>query len=211
MKLSLFLIDLLQTGCVTVPREMHDFEKADLDASIVMLQDFYDADRLSMPNEAPGFDAEAALWAATYIFHVVQLILLRDIGEDKMQAYANDYEGGQSPGAIYSADLMLRFLPDLFRLSVGLSPNDPLIARMRITASKWPFSSVGIDKVMTTDDENIYEHPSLRYAYIDRIIQKKDLIRLKGAKEKELLYEVLGMHQATLWPELVLLNDDETI
>jgi len=208
VKLSLFLNGLLADGNVVVPRTLTAFEAADLDAAGLLLQGLYERDRLEMPYESPVFDPESALWAARYVFRVCQFILLRDIGEAEMNDWLRGYDGLQTADAIYSADLMLRFLPDLFRLASGISPEDPLISNLKVAARQWPFSSIGIAKISINDLSVIWQNQSLKYAYIDRVIQRKDMQRLKGENEKELLEEILGANQAGLWPGLELLHDD---
>jgi len=211
MKLSLFLNGLLEDGNVVVPRTMTVFEPADLEAARVLLSELYDRDCLEMPYEVPEFDKEAALWSASYVYRVCQLILLRDINESEMDGWLKGFDGLQTAGAIYSVDLMLRFLPDLFRLGSGLSPEDPLVSNLRAVAVRWPFSSVGIDKIKVSETDVVWGNASLKYAYIDRIIQRKDMQRLQGEKEKELLKETLGAHQKALWPDLELLLAEDTI
>jgi len=211
VKLSLFLNGLLADGNVIVPRTMVGFEPADLEAAETLLSELYNRDRLQMPYDSPGFDREAALWAAGYVFRVCQLILLRDVNEDELNGWLKGFDGQQTAGAVYAADLMLRFLPDLFRLGSGLSPEDPLVANLRATAMQWPFSSVGIENLAVSDDDVIWQNLSLKYAYIDRMIHRKDMQRLKGVKEKELLNEVLGANQPGLWPGLELLIAEDTI
>jgi MoxR-vWA-beta-propeller ternary system domain bpX4 len=206
VKLSLFLTDLLHGGNVVVPRTISPIAGDDLDASLVLLQELYDQDVLNMPFGPPAFDSNTAVWAAEYIFYVCQLILLRDVDELQLQNYLKAFEGEQSATAIYSADLLLRFLPDLFRLSSGLSPEDPLVANLKQTAITWPYSSIGLKEVAVEIPIEILNNECLRLSYIDRIIQCKDISRLKGIQEKELLKEVLGDHQSSLWPGLELLN-----
>lgn len=211
MVLEHFLIDLIQSGQVTVPNQIIDFELNSSDESLILLEEYYRADVLTMPHMAPPFHPDAALWAAKYIFSTIQLVLLRDIGEEKMNSLLGNYTGGYTPESIYSADLTLRFLPDIFKFASGLSPDDPLVARLKTTAQLWPFSSVGITDVSIAIDDAITAHPSLRQAYIDRIIQKKDTYRLQGEKEKKLVKEALGIHQASLWPGLNLILNEDTI
>lgn len=211
VKLSLFLNGLLADGSVVVPRTMTAFEPADLEAAEMLLLDLYERDRLEMPYNSPVFEPEAALWAAGYVFRVCQLILLRDINEDELNGWLKGFDGPQTAEVIYSADLVLRFLPDLFRLGSGLSPEDPLVANLRVAALKWPFSSVGIANLTVSGNEVIWKNLSLKYAYVDRIIHRKDMQRLKGVKEKELLKEVLGANQSKLWPGLELLVAEDTI
>lgn len=210
MILDLFLIDLMQSGQVSVPHEMVKFEHDASKDTVILLESYHRSDSLEMPGIAPNFHAGAAIWAAKYIFTTIQLLLLRNIEVAEIDLYLKDYDGEKSSEASYSADLTLRFLPDLLKFGSGLSPADPLIAKLKSTAEKWPFSSVGIEGLTSQADENILAHPSLRVAYIDRIIQKKDVTRLQHTNEKNLLKEVLGIHQAKLWPDLSLILNEET-
>lgn len=210
MKFNLFLIDYLQTGQVSVPRHIEKINADELNEALLLLEDLYHQDHLEMPLAAPEFNSKAALWSAQLIFHIIQLILIRDAGEEAIAQYLMDYEGEQSPEAVYSADLLLRAFPDLFRLSRGLSPEDQLVTRLKEIAQAWPFSSVGIENINTAANTSILHHPSLRQAYIDRIIEKKDINRLKNSCERELLQETLGSHQALLWPDLPLLIHEPT-
>lgn len=209
--LDLFLIDLIQTGQVTVPNQIVDFDAYTSDRAIILLEEYYWADALAMPHTAPNFDPEAALWAAKYIFSTIQLVLLRDIGEEKLNQLLTDYKGACTSEAIYSADLMLRFLPDIFRFASGLSPEDPLIYKLKAIARLWPFSSIGIADINVTIGDKILDHPSLRVAYIDRLILKKDIERINNKHELKLVKEALGAYQAKLWPGLNLILNEETI
>jgi len=206
VKLTCFLTDLVQGGNVIVPRTISPLDEDDVQSSLIILREFYEHDVFTMPGEPLTFDSDAAAWAARYIFYVSQLILLRDVDEDVMKGYLSPFEGVQSAEAIYSADLLLRYLPDLFRLGSGLSPGDPLVANMEKTALAWPYSSIGLKDITAEIPHEVLNNDSLKLAYIDRVIDKKDTGRLSGAVEKELLKEVLGNHGQLLWPGLELLS-----
>jgi len=206
VKLTCFLTDLVQGGNVIVPRTISPLDESDVQAALVILREFYERDVMTMPGDTPAFHEEAAAWAARYVFYVSQLILLRDVDGNIMQGYLSPFEGERPAEAIYSADLLLRFLPDLFRLSSGLSPGDPLVENLKQTALAWPYSSIGLKDVTAGIPPEVLNNNSLKLAYIDRVIEKKDTGRLSGTAEKELLKEVLGDHRQLLWPGLELLN-----
>jgi hypothetical protein len=105
----------------------------------------------------------------------------------------------------------MRFLPVVFRLASGLSPEDPLVGKLKEAARCWPFSSIGIAHENIQVTRNILDHPSLRLTYIDRIIEKKDVHRLNGEEERKLLKEVIGKYYTKLWPDLNLILNEETI
>lgn len=205
MNLTAFLTSLFNQGMVTVPREMYVPGEDDLAESAVLLKQFYNLDRLEMPFIAPAFDEAAALWASRYLFHATQLVLLRALAEAVMDEYLMPYPQEQTPEVIYSADLSLRYLVGVFKISSGVAPDDPLVIRLKKTAADWPFSSVGLKLEVDLPSNDLFGHPSLNHAYLDRVIQHKDHTRLKGMREQELLGEMLGLYQTKLWPGLELI------
>jgi hypothetical protein len=204
--LSEFLNTLFYEGAVTVPRQMTDFGEEDVKASAQLIRKFYQSDRLEMSHEVPILDEPAALWAAQYLFHAVQFVLLREFGPDVMEVYLKPYAGETTPAAIYSVDLLFRYLGPLFKFSSGISPDDPLVAHLKGVANTWPFSSVGLNIPGTGNTDIIFSHPSLKYTYVDRIIQHRDSRRLTGEKEITTLNEIMGLHQAQLWPGFELIG-----
>lgn len=205
MKLSEFLNQLFNEGIVTVPREMVSFQDADIANSAQLIRQFYESDKLELSHEAPMFDQDAALWAAQYLFYAVQLVQLRELGDDVIDQYLRSYPGKCTPSSIYSVDLLFRYLAPLFKFSSGISPDDPLVNRLHRTAAAWPFSSVGLNITGLADTSMIFSNLSLKYTYMDRIIHHRDVNRLKGPDEIILLQEILGLYQTQLWPGLDLL------
>jgi hypothetical protein len=201
MKLTEFLRDLLERGKVTVAGRIGSFGDDDLGAAETSLRRYYEEDALDMPGAAPAFLPEAALWGARYFYHAVQLAVLRDLGEEVVRQYLQDYPGPRTPEAVYSVDLTFRYLPDLLRLARGLAPGDVLVAALQRTALDWPFSSVGSDTAGDIVPGVILEHPSLRTAYVDRIIREKDAGRLAGPQVPDYVRAALGGHAASWWPE----------
>jgi hypothetical protein len=206
MKLADFLRDLLEKGKVTVAGQIGSFGDDDLRAAETLLRHYYDEDALDMPGVVPAFLPEAALWGARYFYHAVQLAVLRDLGEEVVRHYLQDYAGPRTPEAVYSVDLTLRYLPDLLRLARGLAPDDVLVAALQRTALDWPFSSVGSGAAGEVAPGILLAHPSLRTAYVDRIIREKDANRLSGPEVPEHVRAALGQHAAHWWPEFETLT-----
>jgi len=201
MTLTDFLSALINKGEVTVAPVPAAFDNGDIRLAQVHLQQYYEDDRTDMPSVAPAYDAEAALWAACYIYRTVQFILLRNLGEEYIAVYLKPYTGAYTPSAAYSADLTFRYLPDLLHLAQGLSPEDPLVKEMAATAARWPFSAAMVPAVNTEDLSVILEHDSLRIAYIDRIMLAKDINKCTHPACLPLVREALGAHAAILWPQ----------
>jgi hypothetical protein len=202
VELTDFIQTLITTGKVSIKGQLVSFEEDDIQLTCEFLQQYYDEDVLEMPFMAPSFSAEAALWAAKHFYISVQLTVLRDVEEEKIKELLVGFPGNYTAATIYSADLIFRYLPSLFEIAKGLAPGDVLVKELRHTAALWPFSSVGIDmEGMLLQEDVIFAHPSLRQAYIDRIMEKKDNKRINESVAEH-IYETAGDHISILWPEI---------
>lgn len=201
MQLTSFIQDLLEKGQATVAGQLIQFGEADVYQAQVILKQYYEEDKLEMPLVAPEFSPEAALWAAKYLYLAIQFAMLRDLGDEQVKAYLTDFSGPITPEAIYSVDLTLRYLPDLHQLAKGLAPDDVLVVCLKHTLVQWPYSAVGLEGIEEVNHQAVLEHPSLKYAYIDKIIKHKDIKRATHEQIAELIREALGGHAQKLWPE----------
>jgi hypothetical protein len=86
-------------------------------------------------------------------------------------------------------------------LAKGLSPNDVLVVLLKQTAKDWPYSSVGMELGDDVEINAIMNDSSLKYSYIDRIIEARDNNRCNNTQVNELVAEALGDHAGTLWPQ----------
>jgi hypothetical protein len=204
MLLTAFLQDLLTTGSITLASQPAPFEAADLAAASTLLQDYHAEDCLDLPHTAPAFEAAAALWAAQYLYHAAVLAVVRELDEQAIATYLPAYKGEATPAAHYSADLSLRYLPDLLQLARGLAPADALVARLRRTAGQWPLSFVGHEPADADAEAILLAHPALRGAYLDRIIAAHDRARAGQPHLAPLVQATLGAHGAQLWPDFHL-------
>lgn len=204
MFLTQFLDELLTQGEVAVTRRPDTFEAVDLEAATVVLGDYYADDALDLPHQAPDFEPAAALWAAQYLYFTVQLTLVRELDEAVMAERLPDYPHEPTPAALYSADLLLRYLPDLLGLARGLAPGDALVARLQRLAAHWPLSFVGqpgADAPEPAAEARLLAHPALRQLYVDRIIRTQDRARAARPPLRPLVHAALGAHAARLWPD----------
>lgn len=205
MELTNFLKDLYQKGNVTVTGKLQPFETRDLLESAIILQQVYDREALEMPYTAPKLLPDVALWAAQYLYRATELTLRRDVEASEIQKYLSLYQDDTYASVIFSVDLVLRYLPDLWNFAKGLAPEDPLVAQLKATATQFPFSSVGMPIDKDANHEFIWMHLSLKQAYLDRIIEKKDRNRVKQFQLAEKVKEVLGMYQEDFWTNSTVL------
>lgn len=201
MNLSVFINHLVHDGQVTVVDQLIPFTPTELAHAQEALLAYYQEDKLEMPGQAPDFDAAAALWAAGYVYHAAQLTVIREAGIAAIDHWLPPYEAPLTSGSIYSADLCLRYLPDLLSLSKGLPPDDPLVTRLKTTAMQWPFSSTGMNLSATGNTDLIIACPSLLQMYADRIIATRDAGRCNIAAVEATVNASLGNYASILWPE----------
>ena len=210
MELSNFILQLLNDGTVSVQPGITIFTNPDEREAIQLLQQYYIEDIQEMPATAPAFNDQAALWAAKYFYTAVQLTALRDEGEAVINEKLLAFDGTMDASAMYSADLVLRYLATLLQLAKGLSPADMLVKVLEQTAAAWPFSSVGIETGEIKNEAVIFADASLCIAYTDRLIAAKDIKRISGSGMQQQVLSAAGMHLETFWPGATTIFKNET-
>ena len=210
MELSNFIQQLLIAGTVSVRSGIISFTEADEQETIQLLQQYYNEDIQEMAVTAPAFNEQAALWAAKYFYTAVQLTMLRDEDEAVINEKLIPFSETVDASAIYSADLMLRYLPALLQLAKGLSPADVLVKVLEQTAAAWPFSSVGIETGEIKNEAVIFSDTSLSIAYADRLIATRDIKRISGPRIKQQILLAAGLHLETFWPQAATILKNET-
>lgn len=201
MNLDAFINHLVREGQVAVVNQIIPFTPQELQDTQTILEAYYQNDILEIPGTAPAFDADAALWAAGYIYRIVQLAMLREAGKQDILHWLSPYPATPTAASIYSADLCLRYLPDLLSLSKSLAPDDPLMQQIRETAMQWPFSSTGMNLPANGDLTAVIASPALLQAYADRIIATRDSNRCDIPAVQQTVTASLGNYASILWPD----------
>ena len=200
MQLIQFIQDIIQQGKVTVNGQVTPFTDEDKQAAIQRLREYYELQKQELTATVPAFDAPAAIWAASFLYRAVQLVMLRDLGDEEVNKLLNPYDGVITPEAVVSVDLSFRYLPNLVALAKGLAPEDVLVKRLHEAAVQWPFSSVGMKVEGEFNIEVILNNACVCRSYIDRIITARDVKRSNHPQVKEYIKEALGDYGHVLWP-----------
>ncbi|NUN50559.1 MAG: hypothetical protein HUU15_17240 [Candidatus Brocadiae bacterium] len=192
--LRTFLLSLRDSGRVKLP------PPGGLDASRIadaagVLRDMDHAARALAPGEPPAWDNDTAAWAAVTLFRACQAFVHRELDPPQVEALLAEPPPAAEPAsAAWSADLTLRWLPDLVGLAAGIASDDPLVARLHALGRAWPLSSVGIRALAGVVPGVVAGHPCLRRLYVDRILERRDLGRLADPRVAEEARAVLGEH-----------------
>jgi hypothetical protein len=160
--------------------------------------------RLRGPHGPPEYEQEAATWGLTMLYRACRFLVYRHFDEKTVrEAMGRKWRENKGHREIYSADLALSHLPEVYELAGGLATADPLVECLRELALEWPLSSVGIALPREARVEEFFDHPSLRAIYLDRIVRRRDASRLKEARVKEALAATLGIYAKELSGGLV--------
>lgn len=184
------------------------------------LQQEYERECLGFPGIAPNFEQGAAIWAARTVFIASQLLLSREKDAQDMVALLPDYKGAMTPGAILSADLCLRCLPDVIGKAKEISPDDPLIQLLEAILWKWHYSGIGHlswpgedrtpiegrtfigDKTHIDNWESIAGNECLLQLYVDRAIDRQAIALAKEPILRSAIMAAMGDHSAYFWKEV---------
>lgn len=200
MGLARFLTDLFADGNVRVatdPRTADDDRRA---AAVVLVAEERRL-RADAPGTAPEFRPDVALAAAEWFARACWGTAFRHADADMVRGLLA-WTAPPAPVAArhWSADVVLRFLPDLWRMARGLAPDDPLVAEILRTAAEWPVSSVGIaglppETVAARVAEiDFAANPCLGRICADRIVATGDASRLAVPELRELVGAALGAY-----------------
>ncbi len=200
MALRPFLAALQESGRVRVvrPPEPPEVEREGLDELLAG----WDRDaRRELPFAPPAFSPAVAAWAAVLVYRGCQFLVYRDFGAEVVKEQLGlPCPEAPSAAVAYSADLTLRFLPDLLSLARGIAEGDALVSELKRLARAWPLSSVGVPDT-EVDPSPFLGDPCLQTLYVDRIIERRDLARLGHPAIREAVRTALGMH-SELCPEV---------
>lgn len=155
---------------------------------------------------APTFSLDVTRWAAELLYRGCQCLVYRQLdGKAVQQALRSVCPRPLSAEAIYSADLVLRYLVDLSTMARAVAERDVLVEELERLGAAWPLSSVGMPRIAANQlnqqaVEIIRGNRSLTQLYVDRVIGRRDSARLQHSWVREAVREAIGLYDE-LWPE----------
>ena len=176
------------------------------DAEIVrFLEQSYQSESINYPFDAPAFNPAAALWGAHTMYIASQFLINRSLSTKNMQKYLPDFPDVATSACILSADLTLRFLPDIFQELKVIDSDDSLIGILEQRLTRWHYSGIRADLAPDTLDFSVViTDPCLYQLYLNRVIlYKKNKLAIHPALQIGIWHN-LGAHADILWPDLPL-------
>lgn len=168
----------------------------------------YQQESLEYPYQAPEFDAFAALWAAEFLYTALQLVLQREQKEQDLAQLLPGFQEGITPSGILSADLCLRFLPDVIIQLKLIDSEDPLIEMLEKQLTIWHYSGINYALPLEDPDFNtIANNPCLHQLYINRIVKHKKLHLAKHPAFKASILANFGLFAGEFWNDFKIASD----
>ncbi|MCE2995414.1 MAG: hypothetical protein ACK5RG_20685 [Cyclobacteriaceae bacterium] len=169
------------------------------------LKSQYEEEKMDYPDSPPEYDEVAALWAAKTVYVAAQLILFRQDKEETLNNLFLPIHIPTTPGSILSADLCLRFLPEMIKNLKAIDSEDLLIDLLEERLKKWHYSSVNYPlRIEELDFTEVYANACLQHLYCDRIIRYKNLPLALIPFFKSKVQAQMGLYGKEFWSEFQL-------
>ncbi|SKB51575.1 hypothetical protein SAMN05421800_102383 [Chryseobacterium balustinum] len=175
-------------------------------------EDFFESDfekeRLDFLSDKIPFNKEAAIWSAKVLYHSAQLYLIRKDTAKNLEKVIPQYLGEKNVSAILSADLSLRFLPQLLHALQIADSTDPLVKMLENILHQFHYSGIGLDlNLEKINWEEELKDKIYRKLYLERIVEKKAYSLAEIPYINQLLIAEFGMYKDIFWRELQIVEN----
>jgi hypothetical protein len=191
--LSVFLKRLMTEGDAAVFDQPGTLE-ADPNCERI-LAEWEEIAQTDLAGNSPPFSLSTAIWASRIFYLACKFVVCRDFSEAEIvRSLHEPCPEQRSPSVDWSADLLFRHLPEVYRSARHLSNGDPLVKELLKLAADWPLSSVGIPLERAANVGTFIGHPSLKRLYVDRILELTDTARVGDTLVNEAVRTAIGGH-----------------
>jgi hypothetical protein len=167
------------------------------------LETEYENEILEYPDVAPKFNPEAALWAAKTVYSAAQLLLFREHKINELLDFLPKYHGEIDASALLSADICLRFLPQIILEMKRLDADDLVIPILENHLVQFHYSVIGYEIDIEKINFDILDaNDSLKGLYLNRIVERKAVKFAVPDFIKKQLEIGFGDYKKVFWPQL---------
>jgi hypothetical protein len=174
---------------------------ADKKEAIEFLHSEYNRELSHQLPKFPSFDAQAALWAAEVTYIAAQLMLYRQHKTEELDTLIRQYQGRIDASAIVSADLCLRFLPEMLNHLTVIDSEDALIPILQQILQQFSYSGINYDGLSPDSLQFGGSDEILLQLYTERIVYYKKLKWANVPTFNEVIRAQLGAHGDHFWKE----------
>ncbi|WP_449399672.1 hypothetical protein [Chryseobacterium wanjuense] len=202
---TLFL--LRKDECITIFTDIQEISQKEEQDAAEYFESEFEKERLEFLSDQISCDRETAVWAAKILYHSAQLYLVRKNTAKDLQKLIPEFKG-KNISSLLSADLSLRFLPQIISALQNADPEDSLIKMLENILTQFHYSGIGFD----LDLEKInwkeeLKDKTYRKLYLERIVEKKAYKLAEIPYINGLMIAEFGMYKDVFWRELKNINE----
>lgn len=203
---TLFL--LRKEGTLTIFSDFKTLSEKEEKEAEDFFESEFEKERLDFLSDKIPLSKEAAIWAAKVLYHSAQLYLIRKDTAKDLEKLIPQYQAEINTSAILSADLSLRFLPQLLDALQIADSTDPLVKILENILQQFHYSGIGLDlNLEKINWEEELKNKTYRKLYLERIVEKKAYSLAEIPYINQLLIAEFGMYKDIFWKELKIVEN----
>lgn len=203
---TLFL--LRKEGALTIFSDLKTLTKKEENEAEDFFESEFEKERLDFLSDKISFNKESAIWAAKILYHSAQLYLIRKDTAKDLEKLIPQYQDEKDVSSILSADLSLRFLPQLLDALQLADSTDPLVKMLENISYQFHYSGIGLDlNLEKINWEEELKDKTYRKLYLERIVEKKAYKLAEISYINQLLIAEFGMYKDIFWRELKIVEN----
>lgn len=200
---------LRKNECITLFSNIQTISTKEEQEAEVYFEAEFEKERLEFLSDQLTCNTKAAVWAAKVLYHSAQLYLIRENTANNLEVLIPKFKETRDISSILSADLSLRFLPELIIALNSVDPEDLLIKMLENILTEFHYSGVGYDlDLKQVNWEEELKDKTYRKLYLERIVEKRDYQLAEIPFINKLLIAEFGMHKEAFWRELNIITEE---
>lgn len=200
---------LRKTECITLFSNFQEISPKEEAEAGDYFETEFEMERLEFLSGRMPCDRAAAVWAGKILYHSAQLYLIRENTAKNIDRLIFRFKEKKNISSVLSADLSLRFLPQIIVALNTLDPEDVLIGMLEDILTEFHYSGIGYDldlKGISWEEE--LKDSTYRKLYLERILEKRDYKLAEIPTINKMLIAELGMHKDAFWRELKIITEE---
>ncbi len=199
---------LRKEECITVFSDLNEITKKEEEDAGNYFETEFEKERLEYLSDQIDCNKETAVWAAKVLYHSAQLYLIRENTAKDLNKLIPEFKGTKDVSSILSADLSLRFLPQIISALQHADSEDPLIKILENILQNFHYSGIGFDlNLEKINWEEELKDKTYRKLYLERIVDKKAYQLAEIPYINQLLMAEFGIYKDVFWRELKIVEN----
>nr|WP_315032973.1 hypothetical protein [uncultured Chryseobacterium sp.] len=200
---------LRKNECITLFSSLQKISLKEEEDAAEYFETEFEKERLEFLSDQIDCNKSAAVWSAKVLYQSAQLYMIRENTEKDINNLVPGFIGTRDLSSILSADLSLRFLPQIIEALHSVDPEDPVIKKLEEILSQFHYSGIGYDlDLKHVNWKKELEDKTYRKLYLERIVDKRDYKLAEIPLINKWLLAEFGMHKEAFWKELKIITEE---